>query len=127
MQFSASGNAQIDSLNQLEMLSVYLETPDGLGFQGKAMVGQLDRNAEFYRDRLAREEWELTLSGIDRFTLTKGVDMAKMIAARFLPQEWVCKFCERANSVDQYQCQSCGWYRGIIADVVQEMGIWRPR
>lgn len=57
----------------------------------------------------------------------QGVNMAKRIAARFLPQEWVCKFCERANPIDQYQCQSCGWYRGIIADVVQEMGIWRPR
>jgi hypothetical protein len=128
MHSSENNSIQIGTfINQPKELSVYLEALDGFGFEGKAVIAKIDMNTEFHFDRIVEQEWDITLAGIGSFTFTKGVDMAKKIAKRFLPQEWVCKFCGRANPVDQYQCQSCGWYRGIIADVVQEMGIWRPR
>lgn len=138
MHYSANSlndTFQTGALNSPQELNVYLETPDGLGFEGKVAVAKLDMNTDLahvditqgFPGHIHRQSWDLTLSGIGGFAFMQGVNMAKRIAARFLPQEWVCKFCERANPIDQYQCQSCGWYRGIIADVVQEMGIWRPR
>jgi len=73
------------------------------------------------------QEWHMELSGIGYPTWMAGSQVASTIASRFLPHEWVCEYCGRANGMGQCQCGSCGWYRGLIADVVKEAGIWRTK
>ena len=118
-------------------IKVYLETPDGQVFTGKALAAEISHNygevdASAYGDYSGRTftiptrpEWNIDLRGRGDLTLTQGGDVAFEIAKRILPREWQCEYCGRANSIKAQQCGSCGWYRGLITDVVQECGVWR--
>lgn len=117
-------------------IKVFMETSDGHVFKGRCIAGQITVNQDRFRveDFSGRRsvipnriEWDIELNGIGAMTWIRGSEIAPMIAARFLPQEWQCEYCERANPIKAYQCGSCGWYRGLIADVVKEAGIWRYR
>lgn len=70
------------------------------------------------------QEFDIELSVIGSPVLYRGADVAPIVVSRFLPKEWLCEFCGRANKLDQIQCGSCGWYRGLITDVVKEAGLW---
>ena len=117
-------------------IKVSMEMADGRVFAGRCKMGSI--NVEENRDDLynvgeplrtvnSKLSWNMNLRGIGNPTWQMGGDLAPGIVTRFLPEEWACEYCGRANSLKQQQCQSCGWYRGLIIDVAQEAGIWRVR
>ncbi len=118
-------------------IKVSLELQDGKVFTGRVMMSTLSveqeplevtRWGDSARPFIStRSGWSMELQGTGSPTWTYGGDLAPGIAARILPQEWECEYCGRANDLKRQQCQSCGWYRGLIVDVVQEAGVWRVK
>ena len=119
-------------------IKLYMEVADGRVFTGRCIAASLDitnpmlevtgyfSNSKTYSN-LSPIEWEMNLRGLGIPEWKPGYDIAPGIVSRFLPQSWQCEYCGRANPTKEYQCGSCGWYRGLIADVCQEAGIWRVK
>lgn len=120
-----------------DKIRVHLEMADGQIFMGESLMASINvehgikevtRFDSLTRSYLpAQLEWNMELRGIGKPTWQHGGELAPGIVARFLPQEWECQYCGRANLLKYQQCQSCGWYRGLFVDVAQEAGVWRVK
>lgn len=118
-------------------IKVSMELADGKVFTGRCMMSTINIQHDMMDitqfGRQVRHfdpgdlSWDMQLQGLGRPIWTHGGDLAPGIAARFLPQEWECEYCGRANYLKYQQCQSCGWYRGLIIDIAQEAGVWKVR
>ena len=114
-----------------------MELADGKVFTGRCFMyamniehDAIDVTRPYHSERQfisGNLSWNMELQGVGKPEWTYGGDLAPSIAARFLPQEWECEYCGRANYLKYQQCQSCGWYRGLIVDVAQEAGVWKVK
>lgn len=118
-------------------IKVNLELKDGKVFTGRCLMSTInveqdrvevterrDSSRHFIQGSIS---WDMNLQGIGRPEWRLGSDLAPGIVARFLPEEWECEYCGRANPIKEQQCGSCGWYRGVFVEVANELGVWRVK